>query len=58
MNVNLDRIALEVGRAVLARIMAEQRADEAEARLAALTPAHDNGDGGARAEADTPTTAN
>ncbi len=34
MNVNLDRIALELGRAILARILAEQRADEAEQKLA------------------------
>lgn len=34
MNVNLDRIALELGRAILQRILAEQRADEAEAKLA------------------------
>lgn len=33
MNVNLDRLALELGRAHVARIIAEQRADEAEQAL-------------------------
>ncbi len=32
MNVN-DRIALEIGRAILAKIFAEQQRDEAQAKL-------------------------
>jgi hypothetical protein len=34
LNVSLDRIALELGRAILARLLAEQRAEDAERALA------------------------